>query len=153
MKKLFCFSFLLTLLNNFPAFARQDDLIKTQRIIADSLIVDNARMRVSAENSANSKSANFEPKAVYVQSKKDRKHGVDTVEVKKIKKDAKKVRKEYDPTHPQANAEGYVNMPDISPITEMANLQQAKIDIERSMKVYEVVTDLRYKKIGMMSGR
>ena len=36
-------------------------------------------------------------------------------------------RLQYDPTHPDANEEGYVAMPNISPVEEMVNLSYLSI--------------------------
>jgi flagellar basal-body rod protein FlgC len=142
----------ITLLNTEVVYSH-DALVKTQKIASDAIRVYNDRLRVAAENSANAESADYAPKSIYIASKRDRKQDIDTVEVKEIKKNPNKMRKEYNPLHPGADAQGYVNLPDVSPLTEMVNLQQAKLDIERSMKVYEIATDLRYKMIGMMHGR
>lgn len=44
------------------------------------------------------------------------------VRVVEIKKDDAPPRKVYDPRHPDANAEGYVDMPNISVVTEMVDM-------------------------------
>ncbi len=44
------------------------------------------------------------------------------VRVVEIRKDEALPRKVYDPRHPDANAEGYVDMPDISVVTEMVDM-------------------------------
>jgi flagellar basal-body rod protein FlgC len=129
----------------------EDALVKTQRIASDALIANNTRLRVAAENMANAQSVNYVPKAIYIQSKKHRAAGIETVEVKNIRREPHKMRKEYHPTHPHADEKGYINLPDVNPLIEMLNLQQARQDIERSLKVYEIATDLRYKMIGMMN--
>lgn len=47
------------------------------------------------------------------------------VQVDKIYEDTKPPRLQYDPTHPDANEEGYVAFPNISPVEEMVNLLEA----------------------------
>ncbi|WP_346354632.1 flagellar basal body rod protein FlgC [Azotosporobacter soli] len=44
------------------------------------------------------------------------------VRVVEIKKDDALPRKVYDPRHPDANADGYVDMPNISVVTEMVDM-------------------------------
>lgn len=48
--------------------------------------------------------------------------GVDVTEV--VKSEAPALRR-YDPTHPDADADGYVSYPDINPVTEMVDLMGA----------------------------
>ncbi|MDO8184482.1 flagellar basal body rod protein FlgC [Conexibacter sp. JD483] len=44
------------------------------------------------------------------------------VEVGGIVEDATSTRLVYDPSHPDANAQGYVAMPNVNPVTEMVDL-------------------------------
>ena len=138
---------------NSGLWAAKDILVQVQKGASAALIAHNTRMRVASENMANAQSVSYVPKTIYMQAVRDRKNGINKVDVKTITKDPKQVKQEYQPHHPEANAEGYVILPDVNPIVEMMNLQQAKHDIERSMKVYEIASDLRYKMIGMISNR
>jgi flagellar basal-body rod protein FlgC len=47
-------------------------------------------------------------------------------------------RLEYDPTHPYANKEGYVRLPDINPLIEMANGMEATRAYEANMTAIEL---------------
>ena len=138
---------------NSMSWAAKDILAQVQKGASAALIAHNTRMRVASENMANAQSVGYVPKTIYMQAVRDRKDGINKVDVKTITNDPKQVKQEYQPQHPGANAEGYVTLPDVNPIMEMMNLQQAKHDIERSMKVYEIASDLRYKMIGMISNR
>ncbi|WP_341301922.1 flagellar basal body rod protein FlgC [Lysinibacillus sp. FSL H8-0500] len=42
----------------------------------------------------------------------------------------------YDPTHPDANAEGYVNMPNVDPLKEMVDLMSATRSYEANVTVF-----------------
>lgn len=42
----------------------------------------------------------------------------------------------YDPTHPDADEEGYVNMPNIDPLKEMVNLMSATRSYEANVTVF-----------------
>ncbi|TQR33017.1 flagellar basal body rod protein FlgC [Campylobacter sp. MIT 99-7217] len=48
-----------------------------------------------------------------------------SVVVDKVVRDDKEFRMKYDPSHPDANAEGYVAYPNINPVIEMADLIEA----------------------------
>lgn len=41
----------------------------------------------------------------------------------------------YDPTHPDANADGYVNMPNVDPLKEMVDLMSATRSYEANVTV------------------
>lgn len=129
----------------------EDPLKSAQQIASHSLEANGIRMRVAAENMANSRSANYEPKSVIVVPQVDRKTKVSSVKVQKITQDPKKQKRIYEPTHPQADEDGYVNMPDEDPLISMMNMQQARFDSERAMKAYEAATDQRQRIIKMMN--
>jgi flagellar basal-body rod protein FlgC len=51
--------------------------------------------------------------------------GTAGVHVEKIVSDSAPFRLEHDPGHPDANAEGFVQMPNVNPVVEMVNLMDA----------------------------
>ncbi len=51
-------------------------------------------------------------------------------------------RKVYEPSHPGADAEGYVNYPDINPITEMANAMIASRAYEANITAVEATKSM-----------
>lgn len=58
------------------------------------------------------------------------------VKVSQIKEDTETPFKlVYDPTHPDANAEGYVNMPNVDPLKEMVDLMSATRSYEANITV------------------
>ena len=125
-----------------------------QKIASDSLRVNEVRSRVAAENMANAKSAGYEPKSIEVASHKKGLSGSgETVSVKSIKKDQNRVVQEYNPSHPQADENGYVKMPEVNPLIELMNMQESRHSSERALKVYETATDMRHKLISIMSAR
>lgn len=68
---------------------------------------------------------------------KNAKSGVGNgVKVSRIKEDTETPFKlVYDPTHPDANAEGYVNMPNVDPLKEMVDLMSATRSYEANITV------------------
>ncbi|MFC9538354.1 flagellar basal body rod protein FlgC [Lysinibacillus sp. NPDC056959] len=58
------------------------------------------------------------------------------VKVTQIKEDRETPFKlVYDPTHPDANADGYVNMPNVDPLKEMVDLMSATRSYEANITV------------------
>lgn len=47
-------------------------------------------------------------------------------------------RLEYDPSHPYANADGYVKMPGINPVVEMVNLMESQRAYEANLAAMDV---------------
>ena len=60
----------------------------------------------------------------------------------KIYEDTKPPRLQYDPTHPDANEEGYVAMPNISPVEEMVNLLEAARAYESNLTILQSAKQL-----------
>jgi len=69
---------------------------------------------------------------------KNAKSGVGNgVKVTQIKEDRETPFKlVYDPTHPDANADGYVNMPNVDPLREMVDLLSATRSYEANVTVF-----------------
>ncbi|MBW1411105.1 flagellar basal-body rod protein FlgC, partial [Campylobacter jejuni] len=58
-------------------------------------------------------------------SPEEAKPAIQSVVVDKVVRDDKDFRMKYDPSHPDANAEGYVAYPNVNPVIEMADLIEA----------------------------
>lgn len=59
------------------------------------------------------------------------------VQVSRISEDRETPFKSvYDPAHPDANAEGYVQMPNVDPLREMVNLMSATRSYEANVTVF-----------------
>lgn len=56
-----------------------------------------------------------------------------------------KVTLKHDPTHPDANAEGYVAMPDINPMVEMANMIEAQRAYESNVTAINTTKQMAMK--------
>ena len=119
--------------------------------ISDTLIISAAgmraqgdRLRVVAENIANADSTSTTPggdpyrrKTVVFQNVLDRELQMQTVRVARRGYDMSPFQKKYDPGHPAADAEGYVLLPNISPIIEMMDMREARRGYEANLNVVE----------------
>ena len=56
---------------------------------------------------------------------KEPKPAIMSVYIQKIARDDREPLMKYDPSHPDANSEGYVAYPNVNPVVEMANLIKA----------------------------
>ena len=151
-----CLSFILMTFHaegKFPLKQQsnsQDALKNSQTIITKALNANNIRMRVAAENMANSSSAGYVPKVVEMRVIQ-KSNQPSNVEVKQVRRDPTQVIKVYDPHHPQADGEGMVLMPKVDPLMMMMDVNKARLDNERMMKTYQMTSDMRHRTIKMMN--
>ncbi len=54
-------------------------------------------------------------------------------------------RLKYDPTHPQANSDGYIQMPSINPVDEMTSLMLASRAYEANVSVLNAAKSIALK--------
>lgn len=59
------------------------------------------------------------------------------VKVREIKESNKEPIMKYDPTHPDANAQGYVAYPNINPVIEMVDLIEAQRSYEANVAAFK----------------
>lgn len=149
-------SFLFGLSTSHTASSRvqkkkNDVLAQSHKTLTSALQANKVRMRVAAENMANSQSPEYVPKNVEVRASTDRKNKATVVKVERITRNPEKMKMVYDPTHPKANAEGLVNMPNVDPLITLMDMQRAKLENEHVMKSYQMTTDMRHSTLKMMN--
>lgn len=64
-------------------------------------------------------------------------YGVRVKEIKELNENQAPFRRVYDPTHPDADAQGYVNYPNVNIVEEMTNMISATRAYEANAKVIE----------------
>jgi flagellar basal-body rod protein FlgC len=64
------------------------------------------------------------------------------VEVVGVKESSRPPRLLFDPNHPDANADGYVAMPDINPMEEMVDMMSATRSYEANLAAYNTTKSL-----------
>jgi flagellar basal-body rod protein FlgC len=72
----------------------------------------------------------------------DRPAGLLSVEVAGIRQSSRAPRQIFDPNHPDANAAGYVSLPDINVIEEMVDLMSAVRSYEANLTAYNTTKGL-----------
>ena len=101
-------------------------------------------VRISAENLANADATSNTPggdpyrrKAPVFRSYYDREIGADAVKVTGSRMDMSPFLMKYDPSHPAADANGYVKTSNVSTLVEMADLREAQRAYEANLNVIE----------------
>jgi flagellar basal-body rod protein FlgC len=122
-----------------------NDALGTSMAIASSgLRAQSLRMRVVAENVANANSTAQVPggdpyrrKTVTFDAELDRALGATKVEVRSIGVDRSEFRTVYDPSHPAADQSGYLKLPNVSPLIELADLREATRSYEANLNIID----------------
>ena len=133
------------------------DLLKALKISASGMHAQSARMRVAAENMANSETMPSQPggdpyrrKTITFKNVLDRALGVKTVSVGKIDVDKSAFEKRYDPSHPMADKDGHVLMPNVKPLVEMMDMREAQRSYEANISVIESTKRMLMRTIDLL---
>jgi len=120
------------------------DMNAALNVAASGLRAQTARMKVIAENIANANSTAPNPDANPYQRKVsvfgqvlNRENGTTEVKMTKDQNDTSDFRLRYDPTHPGANAEGYVKLPNVNTLIESLDMREAQRAYEANLNVVE----------------
>ncbi|NLL29446.1 MAG: flagellar basal body rod protein FlgC [Clostridiales bacterium] len=111
-------------------------LFNTMRISASGLSAERLRMDTITSNIANAtttRGENGEPyvrKIAVFQENLDKKLGLNGVKAVGIVEDDSPLQEVYDPTHPDADENGYVTMPNVNILNEMADMIAASRSYE-----------------------
>jgi flagellar basal-body rod protein FlgC len=118
------------------------DLMKSMMIAASGLKAQSGRMRIIAENLANSGSTATTPegdpyrrKLVTFENVYNRELGAHTVKPGRITFDQTDFASRHDPGHPAADGRGYVKMPNVNSLVEMMDMRQAQRSYEANLNV------------------
>ena len=75
-----------------------------------------------------------------------------SVAVDKVVRDKSEFRYKYDPTHPDANEEGYVAYPNINPVIEMSNLIEATRAYQANVSAFQSAKSIAQNAIDLLKG-
>jgi len=73
-----------------------------------------------------------------------------SVVVDKISRDDREPKMKYDPSHPDANAKGYVAYPNINPVIEMADLVEATRAYQANVAAFESSKNMAMSAISIL---
>lgn len=120
------------------------DINDALKISASGLKAQGARLRVIAENLANADSVAKTPggdpyrrKVITFRNLLDRELGVDLVEPGRVTFDRSPFETRYDPTNPAADDKGYVKVPNVNTLIELADMREAERSYEANLKAIE----------------
>jgi flagellar basal-body rod protein FlgC len=118
------------------------DFLKSIRIAAGGMRAQAGRMRVTAENIANSSSTAETPggdpyrrKIPTFRTTFDRELQATTVQLGPVRQQQGEFRTRFDPQHPAADARGYVKVPNVNSLVESLDMREAQRSYEANLNV------------------
>ncbi len=133
------------------------DLTKALTISARGMDAQSTRLRVIAENLANQDTTGDTPgadpyrrKTVTFQQKMDASIGTETVGIKNIGTDKAEFPKRYDPSHPAADAQGYVHTPNVNSFVEVMDMREAQRSFSANLNVMEVTRSMLTRAVDLL---
>jgi flagellar basal-body rod protein FlgC len=111
-------------------------------ISASGLVAQRTRMDTIAQNLANINTPRYRRRFALLASGRAGEAGKPGVQVRRIGLDASALRKVYDPSHPQHDADGFVHMPNVDMAVEMVNAIEASRAYEANVTAMEVTKSM-----------
>ncbi|EAK6314552.1 flagellar basal body rod protein FlgC [Campylobacter coli] len=85
-------------------------------------------------------------------SPEEAKPAIQSVVVDKVVRDDKDFRMKYDPSHPDANAQGYVAYPNVNPVIEIADLIEATRAYQANVSAFTSAKTIAQSAIDLLRG-
>lgn len=135
------------------------NVFDTMNILATGLSAERVRINVTTSNLANAQTTRTDEGGPYKRRDPIFTAGspdplsfdmamadaVQTVSVTDIIKDTQAPRAVFDPSHPDADGEGYVFMPNVNMVEEMTNMMQASRSYDANISALRDVIDMAEK--------
>ncbi|MCV0428747.1 MAG: flagellar basal body rod protein FlgC [Roseibium sp.] len=134
-----------------------DPLTATLQISGSGLKAQSERLRVVSENLANARSTGetagddpYRRKTITFESEFNRASQANLVSVKGIGADKAPFTVEYDPGHPAADENGYVKMPNVNTLLELADMRETNRSYEANLKVMTQAREMVMRHIDLL---
>ncbi len=140
------------------------DILNTFKISSSAMRAQSQRLDTISSNLANIETTStpeggpYKKKSVYFQStplsfqeqlEGNLRNATQGVKVTKIIEDQSTPRKVYNPSHPDANAEGYVEMPNINVMEEMVDMMSATSSYQANATVIKSAKRMALKALAI----
>jgi flagellar basal-body rod protein FlgC len=116
-----------------------------------------ARLRIIAENLANQDTTGSTPgadpyrrKTITFANQMDKELGAETVQVKQVGQDESDFPVRYDPSHPAADARGYVRTPNVNSFVEVMDMREAQRSYSANLAVMQTTRSMLTRTIDIL---
>ncbi len=123
---------------------------------ASGMRAQTVRMRIAAENVANANSTGADPNAepfrrrIPLLESTTLASGAEGVKVMGAAFDESDFRREFNPSHPAADADGYVRLPNINSLVEMMDLRDATRAYEANLNMVEAAKAMTSRALDLL---
>ncbi len=133
------------------------DISKALDVSASGMDAQSMRLRVIAENLANQDTTGSTPgadpyrrKTITFGETVDRQTGESQVSVKQIGEDRSAFNTRYDPSHPAADATGYVKTPNVNSFVEIMDMKEAERSYSANLNVMQTTRSMMTRAIDLL---
>lgn len=126
-----------------------DGLALSIRTAGSGLSAQSHRIQVISENIANANSTAevpggdpYQRKIISFAEVMERGSGANTVQVTQVSRDSAPFPLEFDPGNPLADGAGFLKLPNVNALVEMADMREANRSYEANLQVIKQVRDL-----------
>lgn len=126
-----------------------DALSAAVKVASSGLFAQSERMRVVSENLANAQSTSNIPggdpyrrKTISFSAELDRATGGNMVKISAIARDQGSFRVEYQPGHEAADEFGYVKLPNVNMLIEIADMREASRGYEANLQTMKQAREM-----------
>ena len=134
-----------------------DSLSKISATAASGMRAQGDRLRIVSENLANSSSTSqvaggdpYRRKTISFESVMDPKTGAVIVQAATVDRDQTDFTLRYDPSHPAADENGFIKMPNVNPLIEMSNMREAARSYEANLAMLDKARDMRQQLVELL---
>jgi flagellar basal-body rod protein FlgC len=123
---------------------------------ASGMRAQTVRMRIAAENVANANSTGTSPeeepfrRRIPLLESTTLASGANGVRVRGASYDMSAFREEYNPSHPAADQDGYVRLPNVDTLVEMMDLREATRAYEANLNMIEAARSMTTRALDLL---
>lgn len=133
------------------------DFLQSMDIAYSGMNAESTRLRVVAENLANADSTAQTPggdpyhrKVVTFKDVFDKTLGVNVVKVSGVRDTPGPFERKYNPGHPAADANGYVQVANVNPLTELMDMREAQKNYQANLNVITAAQSMLSRTIDLL---
>ena len=135
------------------------DFTDILQVASSGMRAQGERLRVIAENIANAGSTATTPggepyrrRVVLFKNVLDKVSGLFKVKVDSVKGDKSIFPRQFDPSHPAADAQGYVLQPNVKPLIEAIDMREAQRSYEANLSVIDAARTMLSRALDILRG-